>query len=418
MKDYAYDKQVFINATTGPADADKPIKTNASGVLDTSFIGYDAFQYIGPWTPTLSEEYPPSGVYEPGDFWNIEGVDDTTGYTFQTGLLAGQTARNGYLLIRGRDREWVMREDTGINPEMYYRIDGGTPLIADFQAGGYKLTHVAEGTDPTDAVTVSQIQSMDFDGTYLRVLGGNAMQAALDTGDNLIINVSDGIADTDAATWGQTKNYVDQLRADHDTELADRFTKGEHIVTSIGPVDAGKPIILDGTGKIDPSLVSASALYFVGGFTPTPSVEYPDTTTETPGAYWVVERVDVNLGYTFQSGDLQGLTAKNGSLMLWGTGGWTLLNDTINPDLYLRTDGSVAMSASLPMGGNRVVNMAEPVDDTDAVTFGLHKLKADQSDLDSHTGDTNNPHNTTAAQVGAPEGSWTWDGTTLAITIP
>jgi hypothetical protein len=104
--------------------------------------------------------------------------------------------------------------------------------------------------------------------------------------------------------------------------------------------------------------------------------------------------------------------------MLWGTGGWTLLNDTINPDLYLRTDGAVAMQANLPMGGNRVANMAEPVDDTDAVTFGLHKLKADQSDLDAHTGDTNNPHNTTAALVGAPEGSWTWDGTTLAITIP
>ena len=38
--------------------------------------------------------------------------------------------------------------------------------------------------------------------------------------------------------------------------------------------------------------------------------------------------------------------------------------------------------------------------------------------LASHADAINNPHSVTAAQVGAPGGSWTWNGTTLAITIP
>ena len=38
--------------------------------------------------------------------------------------------------------------------------------------------------------------------------------------------------------------------------------------------------------------------------------------------------------------------------------------------------------------------------------------------INAHENSRSNPHNVTAAQVGAPGGSWTWNGTTLAITIP
>jgi len=39
------------------------------------------------------------------------------------------------------------------------------------------------------------------------------------------------------------------------------------------------------------------------------------------------------------------------------------------------------------------------------------------ANIQAHITDTANPHGVTAAQAGAPAGSWTWDGTTLAITV-
>ena len=40
---------------------------------------------------------------------------------------------------------------------------------------------------------------------------------------------------------------------------------------------------------------------------------------------------------------------------------------------FVSTDGTVAMAADLPMGGNRVVGLGEPLEDTDGVTLGYAK---------------------------------------------
>jgi hypothetical protein len=199
----------------------------------------------------------------------------------------------------------------------------------------------------------------------------------------------------------------------------DVYKKNEFVYYNNGWDDVSyKPVLLNGQGKISESLLTADALYFVAGFTPTPGAEYPDTTHETTGAYWIVTGVDELLGYTFTTGDLTNQTAKNGSLMLWGTQGWVLYGDTVNPNLYLRLDGTKPMEGPLNMDNHIIQHVPAGTEDHHAATFGQVKAKANQSDLDNHTSNTSNPHSVTAAQAGAPTGSWNWDGTTLHITIP
>ena len=63
---------------------------------------------------------------------------------------------------------------------------------------------------------------------------------------------------------------------------------------------------------------------------------------------------------------------------------------------------------------------AHIVDNTNphSVTAAQAGAEAANSNIQAHIADvTTNPHDTTAGQVGAPAGSWTWDGTTLAITV-
>lgn len=174
------------------------------------------------------------------------------------------------------------------------------------------------------------------------------------------------------------------------------FRENEHVQQSTGSPDANKPVILDSRGKLDPS-ISGSGAYPVSGWTPTSGNEYPDPTGHTPGAWWLVEGVDNTNGYTFTGGDLAGLTAHNGNAMIWGESAWILLPLELAPTDYYKIDGSVAIIAPFAGGGQLISNIADGVADTDAATKGQ---------LDTHIGNTSNPHSVTAAQVGAdPVGS-------------
>jgi hypothetical protein len=55
--------------------------------------------------------------------------------------------------------------------------------------------------------------------------------------------------------------------------------------------------------------------------------------------------------------------------------------------------------------------------DNKSNTDHTHDGYATDEELNSHISDTSNPHQVTATQVGSPSGSWTFDGTTLNITV-
>ncbi len=163
----------FINASTGPSDAGKPIVLNSAGEIDDTMIGMTTFYYVGEFTPTAGTEYPDTTGENPGAFWSVAGVDDSAGYTFTGGDLTGKTAYNGDFMIFGSSG-WGLRA-SDMDPSMYYRLDGTQPLTADFAAGGFQLKNVADPADAQDAATMAWSED-----TFLPFTGGTL------TGDLLI----------------------------------------------------------------------------------------------------------------------------------------------------------------------------------------------------------------------------------------
>jgi hypothetical protein len=118
------------------------------------------------------------------------------------------------------------------------------------------------------------------------------------------------------------------------------YQKSEHISISNGIPDAGKPIVLNSSGMIDSSMLDVSVFYYVGPFNPSncadpaTGCEYPDTTGENHGAFWVVQGLTTD--YTFVEGDLAGETVNNGDFMVWAVGGWSIMIGEMNPLLYYK----------------------------------------------------------------------------------
>jgi len=209
---------------------------------------------------------------------------------------------------------------------------------------------------------------------------------------------------------------------DLQTELNDRYTKGEHVYESTGTNDAFKPITLNSTGQIDPSMIDASTFYYVGtwdpsdpdgpnddssGCDPVYGCEYPDTTNESHGAFWVVDQLEnpvnptdpvTDYYYTFQSGDLAGMDIRVGDFMVWGTGGWSIMRGEMNPTLYYKLDGSQPLTNHFQAGGYQLKNIANGTDGQDACSMAQYNTV--DGKIDTHIADTANPHSVTKTQVG------------------
>ena len=147
------------------------------------------------------------------------------------------------------------------------------------------------------------------------------------------------------------------------------YNKTEFLESSGGVSDAGKPIKLNSQGIIDSSMLDVSTFYYIGPFTPTAGNEYPDTTGESFGAFWVVEGVDATNGYTFTSGDLNGKTVNNGDFMVWAAAGWSIMAGEMNPLLYYKLDGTQAITAPFAGGAQQIKNIADGSDIQDAITL-------------------------------------------------
>ena len=159
-----------------------------------------------------------------------------------------------------------------------------------------------------------------------------------------------------------------QTTLDAKMDDGDAFLKTDHVVESAGGTDAGKPIVLDNAGKLDPT-IAGSGLIFIAMFTPTAGTEYPDDTGYSHGSYWGIEGVDEVLGYTFTGGDLAGATLFNGDALVVGSEEWGYVNIGIDPNIYYPLDGSVAISAPFAGGGQQLKNIADGSDPTDAVAL-------------------------------------------------
>jgi hypothetical protein len=180
-------------------------------------------------------------------------------------------------------------------------------------------------------------------------------------------------ADDVGAAWENHGHKIAEVEDLYD-ELQARYKKTDHISTSTGTADAGKPIVLNPDGEIDPSMIPIDAGWHNQGyFTPVDGAEYPDTTGLPSGSFWSVAGVDQDTGYTFTGGDLAGETAYNGNLMIWAGGVWQLRVTDLNPFDYYRLDGTQAITAPFAGGGHQFKAASPATDDTDLTTYGQVK---------------------------------------------
>ena len=136
----------------GVADAGKVVLLGPAGVIDESLLGKSKFIFIGDFTPVSGTEYPDTTGLEYGSYWQIVGVDDTNGYTYTGGDLAGETVYNRDK-IAWMEFGWAL-VGADYDPTNYYRLDGTFPITAPFQAAGHKLVNVGSPTEDTDAVNM------------------------------------------------------------------------------------------------------------------------------------------------------------------------------------------------------------------------------------------------------------------------
>ena len=85
------------------------------------------------------------------------------------------------------------------------RIDGTNAMLADLDAGNFKVVNVSDATQPTDATNLQQVQSA-ISSTSLRIDGTNAMLADLDFGGFRPDNIPSGTASLPAYYMGNDVN--------------------------------------------------------------------------------------------------------------------------------------------------------------------------------------------------------------------
>jgi hypothetical protein len=250
-----FKRDEFIATSAGIDDAGKPIILNSKGLVDASMLDMDSgFTNQGDFTPTDTAEYPDTTGLPSGSFWTVVGVDNTNGYTFTGGDLAGETAHNGNLMVWAGD-SWSLRV-SDINPFEYYKLDGSQAITGPFAGGGQQLKNIAPATENGDAVEWSQVSSMATD--YVRHDGSTIMTGSLDMGNNRVIQLAEPTQTNDAVT----KQYVDTttdpvgsadaVQTNLDTHTSD--TANPHSVTK-DQVGLGN---VDNTSDIDKPISTAT----------------------------------------------------------------------------------------------------------------------------------------------------------------
>ena len=361
-------------------------RLDENGKLDSNMIEVTMFHRIDSWDPSFGEEYPDTSNETPGAFWDIVFYDGTTlEYTFNTGDLVGKTVKAGDFIIWGLGGWTIM--PAVMNPLEYYRRDGSQPITSNFEAGGFKLINVAQGTDLNDGVTYRQLQTKE---NYLDVPDFNDYVLASDVnGNRYWVENTGGIQ---VVEWGDIQGTLSQQTdlqdaLDLKSDKTEVFLQTQFQDESDGT--AGKPIVTSSNGKIHNSFISIESLHYVGTWTPQSGNEYPDISNETPGAFWIVQGLVID--YTFMTGELIGQSVSNGDYMMYGTNGWDIINSTIDPNIYYRLDGTKEIEAPFAGGNQQIKNIAQGTENSDAITLFQHN---------QHKTDVNNPHVVTKTQIG------------------
>jgi len=232
------------------------------------------------------------------------------------------------------------------------------------------------GTSDADLEEQKELRNDGNGNAYLLewlALGHTSPQAQLDVdGDGIF---SGNLSINNALVVGGDTELRGNLQVIGDITAPNIYTKDDFIWKSAGVADAGKPIVLNYNGVIDPSLISINSLHYVGPFTPDstnpPTSEYPDTTNENAGAFWIVSGLTTILvEYVFVDGPLVGQKVHNGDYMVWNGGNdWSIVIAGIDVTEFYARDGSQPITADFVAAGFRLTGVADAINANDAVTL-------------------------------------------------
>ena len=173
-----------------------------------------------------------------------------------------------------------------------------------------------------------------------------------------------------------------------DSELNSRYLKTDFIDHKTGI--SGQPVKTNSNGLIDNTLIESTSFTLKGQFTPEIGSEYPEVSGLVTGDFFLIINVDENNGYTYQTGELQSETVFNNDQLTYSTSGWMVVPGNVNPDAYLRRDGTTSMFGDIDVNNHLVRNVKNPEDPLDAVN--QQTLQAGL-DLKSNIGHSHNPGN-------------------------
>jgi len=207
-----FSRSEFVDQSTGINEAGMPVKLDVNGKIHDSLINLSLFYYVGQFTPTSTTEYPDTTGESAGATWAVAGL--TSPYTFSAGDLTGQTVDNGDYMVWGTS-SWAIMHGS-LDPVLFYMLDGSQPITAPFQAGGFQLKNLSNGSDLTDAVTVEQLNGKanvihdhvisDIDGLQTELDGKAPMQHNHTLEELTDTNIPSTPQNQEVLTWSSADN--------------------------------------------------------------------------------------------------------------------------------------------------------------------------------------------------------------------
>lgn len=185
-----YKKVEFIATSSGPTDAGKPIKTNASGKVDQSLLDstYVNHELLGGLLGGAEDDHYHLTQSEHGTLTGGSSTDASALHNHDTRYYT-KTQIDAALALKADDNVVIKK-------------DGSVAFTGDQSMGSNKLTNLADGTTATDAVNLGQLDAA----SALKVdKAGDTMTGDLNMGNNKVTGLADPVDDTDAAN----KRYVD-----------------------------------------------------------------------------------------------------------------------------------------------------------------------------------------------------------------
>ena len=206
-----FQKNEFISSGSGSTDANKPVKTNSSGKIDSSLLESSSFNH---------EQLSNLNGGAANDHYHLTGE--------QHGILTGGPLSDSSNLHNHDGRYYNKSQidsflGSKANNTDVIKKDGSVAFTQNQSMGGNRLTGLADGISATDAVTKGQL---DAAASFSISKDGDAMNGDLHMSGYKITGLGDPVNDADAAN----KRYVDLVAQGFRNKEAVRVATSSNIL--------------------------------------------------------------------------------------------------------------------------------------------------------------------------------------------